>query len=252
MVTWAYVVFLVILSYAKGETADCKSQDIQPDMQGYACVTLEYIIIPVNEEHHCSLACIHSKDCRATVYDSCTLLPQPCMLLRPQPHHVYQALVQPCFEWISTCSKCAANYWVIEESGVKAYIARLYHNDDLLVGKLTNKFYAITLNGQTKISLYDYEELVVDPSCTVNWVWFNANSELLPPEGALIGGFAVATQTPLYVSRLEKSGRQVVGYYNPLNNMAWGHWSGAVSRAAFEILVIHPTYVVVWYDSNGL
>ena len=255
MVTGAYVVFLVILSYAKGETTDCKSQSIQPATQSHTCETLKYINIPVTERHRCSLACIRTEDCRATVYDNrhsvCTLLPQPCMLLRPRPDHVYQSFVQPCFKWTSTCSKCASNYWMIEESDVKTYIARMYHNDDLLVGKLTNKFYAITLDGQTKTSLNDYEELVVDPPCTVNWVWFDANNEQLPPEGALIGGFAAATRTPLYVSRLDISGRHVVGYYNPLDNTAWGFWSGAASRTTFELLVIDPTYVIVWYASNG-
>ena len=192
------------------------------------------------------------------VYDSrysiCKLLPQPCMLLWPQPNHVYQSYVYvpPCFKWISTCSKCPSNYWTTENVITKAFIARMYHNDDLLVGKLTNQFYAITLNGQTKVSKRTFEELVVDPSCTATWVSFNANNEQPPPEGALIGGFAVVTQTPLYVSRMDISGMQVVGYYNPLDNMAWGFWADAASRTTFEILVIHPTNAVLWCDSNGL
>ena len=245
------VVFFVNVLRTRGETAECKSYDVQLKLEGRNCHAAQSAIgtISVIERHHCTLACFRSKDCRATVYDSrhsvCTLFPQPCMLLRPRPNHVYRSFVQPCFKWISTCSKCNSNYWMIEFDNVKTYIARMYHNEDLLVGKLTNKFYAITLNGQTNTSLHGYEELVVDPSCNATWIWFNANSEQLLPECALIGGFAAVTQTPLYVSRLDISGRHVVGYYNPLNSLAWGHWEKAVSRTTFEVLVIHPSYVIV-------
>ena len=245
------VVFFVIVLRTRGETAECKSYDVQLKLESQICHTAQSAIgtLSVIERHHCTLACIRSKDCRATVYDSrhsaCKLLPEPCMLLRPRPDHVYLSFVQPCFKWISTCPQCALNYWMIEDGEVKAFIARMYHDEDLLVGKLTNKFYAITLDGQIKIGLHDYEELVVDQSCNATWIWFNANSEQLLPEGALIGGFSAVTETPLYVSRLDITGRQVVGYYNPINNLAWGYWEKAVSRTKFEVLVIHPSYVIV-------
>ena len=206
-----------------------------------------YRNISVTERRHCTLACIHNKECKATVHDShhsfCMLLSEPCMLLRPRSDHVYQAFQRPCTKWVSSIDD-DHGYWITEYS-LRTYIARRFINDDLVVGKVTDMFRAIRPNDTASIRGGDYEKLAVDASCRVTWVPYDATSGQSMPTGALVGGFLMATNIPLYVSRLPHHDVNLVGYYNPLNHMAWADFHGTRNGARFHIMVIQPLSVII-------
>ena len=241
------VTFWLLLSNAQGLRSNCKFQNIQSSIYGQACEKQEYINISVTERLHCSLACINNRECKAIVLDLnhsvCMLLPEPCMLLTPYPDHVYQSFQHPCTKWVPN-SHSAPGYWIYEGIGKKSYIARTFINDDLVVGKMTKQFFAIDPNGTTVIKGGNSEKLVVDELCDVTWVSYDATSGKALPGAAFIGGFLAATYTPLYVTRLPVTTsaevKKAVGYYNPLNRMAWGQLDGIRKGTMFEIMEVQP------------
>ena len=164
------------------------------------------------------------------------LLPQPCTLLKARADYVYQSFQYPCTEWVPNDGD-VPGYWIPEHGGVTSYIVRRFINNDLVVGKVTLRFFAITPSDASIVQGGDYENLVVDTPCRVTWVSHDATSRKPIPTAALIGGFLSATNTPLYVSRING---QIVGYFNPLNKMAWGQHGGIKNDTSFEIMVVQP------------
>ena len=237
------VLLCFLMRITKGITPDCKLHGIQEPIDGQACEQQEYENISATERHHCSFACIYSKGCKATVHDShhstCMLLSEPCMLLKPYPNHVYQSFQHTCTKWVPG-SDNAPGYW-ISEGGRRSYIVRKFIDDGLVVGKLTTRFFAVHPSDTSVIEgTYD-EKLVVGASCQVTWVWYDATTGGLLPDGALVGGFVVATNTLLYVSRLTVFGNKIVGYYHPLHQRAClVHYGIIRSGTRFEIMVVQP------------
>ena len=234
------VIGLLLSVSAKGIRADCESQSIESPIDGHACLTHEYSNISVTDSHHCTLACIQKEECKATVYDVghsvCMLLPQLCMLLRPRADFVYQAFHYPCTKWVPQ-SDDTPGYWIYEVR-IMSYIARSFIDDDLVVGKMTNVFNTVHPSETYAVTATHYEKLVVDPTCQVTWVSYDATTGQPLPGGALIGGFLSATNTPLYVSRLTTSGIYVVGYYDPLNRQALGELGGVIRDTIFDLMVV--------------
>ena len=244
-----YVVNGFILKNTEMETADCQPQRFESPIEGHTCEIPEHINTSVIEHHHCTMACIRSKDCTATVYDNwrsvCMALSHPCVLLKPRVGYVYQAFHHRCVEWVP-CSEDIPVYSINERiiTG-ETYIGRVFINDDLVPGKVAtalNRFYSVHPSGTYDVRRdIGYEKLVVDASCSVTWVWYNATKGQPMSTGALIGGYLAATGTPLYVSRLMPTkDLLVVGYYNPQNRMAWGLFHGIKSGVTFEVMVIQP------------
>ena len=240
------IVFYCLLSNTKPITADCNFYGIQRAEEGQACEHQEYKEISVPERRHCTLACTYRKECKAIVYDSrrsmCMLLLEPCMLLRPRSDHVYQTFQRPCTKWVS--SNDSHGYW-IDELGLRSYIGRRFVNHDLVVGKVTDKFHAIRPNDTTYIGGENYGKLVVDASCRVAWVSYDATSGQSMPTGAMVGGFLAATNIPLYVSRLPLDNINLVGYFNPLNHRAWADYYGPKNGTRFDIMVIQPPSILI-------
>ena len=193
-------IFWLMLINAKCIMTDCKFHSIQLPIDGHACRTQEYINISATESHHCSLACIHNKECSATVHDlnhsTCMLLPQPCVLLEPREDHVYQAFQYPCTKWVPKDDD-TPGYYVIA-GNVMINIVRKFINDGVVVGRMVSKFYAIHPSGTSVITGSYDERLIVDASCQVTWVMYDSTTGQTLPDGALIGGFLVATNIYLY------------------------------------------------------
>ena len=245
-----YVGLLIIVSNANGSETPCKVSTIQSPVHNQACDVPGHVSISATERHKCSLSCIRSEKCKATIYDVlhsvCKLLPEPCSLLEPYVDHVYQAFQKPCTKWVPN-SDAVKGFWIYEGSSDKSYIARAYVNADLLVGKVTSKFFTVRLDGSSVGGIPDYEELLVDASCTVTWVSYNDSSVGQPmPPGAVVGGLIAASNTPLYVSRLHHDTYLIAGYYNPLNQKAWGQYSGTRSGTIFDIMVVKAPSVLSW------
>ena len=247
----AMSIFLcVILSNAHEKT--CEARPIHAPVHGQTCETLEYITTGVTpERHHCNLACIRDKACKAIIHDSrhsvCMLLPHTCILLQPQADHVYQSFEHQCTKWVPA-SHGVPGYWVDESSTLKAYVARMFINHYPLLGKVTlNTFRSIYPNGSDYHNAEGHHEvLVVDASCCVTWVWYDATSGQPLPAGAFVGAFLTATQTSMYVSRLQIQGNPVIGYYDPLSNLARGQYYGSRSGISFDVMVVESLHVINW------
>ena len=237
----------------EGITAYCKFHGIQTIIYGQACEYQEYRNISVTQRYQCTLACIQSRDCKAIIHDvrhsMCILFPQPCMLLRTRADHVYQSLFQPCTKWFPNGDD-VPGYW-IREGGATSYIVRRYIDDDLVVGKVTDKFHSVHPSGTDLVDGGDYENLVVDASCRVTWVSYDATSGQPMPTAALIGGFLEETNTHLYVRRLTICNNYVVGYYNPLNHKAWAELgTGIENGVMFDIMTVQPSATIPWAHSD--
>ena len=247
-------VLVAILSNAKGIPIECKPKIIQSPIDGQACETLQYTNISVSERHHCTLTCTGSKDCSATIFDRrhsiCMLLSQSCNFLMPRTDHVYQSFEPPCTKWVNA-SDVPQGYMIHEEPvrQLPAYVARANADDDIVVGKMSDQFYAVHPNGPSEVRRsqgFGYEELVVHAACSVTWVPYTAASGEPLPRGAFVGGFLVHTSTPLYVSRITFQDKyKVIGYYNPLDQLSWASFAGVRSNATSEIMVIER---FIWYN----
>ena len=244
------VVMAFILKNTELVTAECQSQRFESPIEGHSCEIPEQINASVIERHHCTMACIRSNHCKATVYDNrrslCMSLSHPCVLLKPRAGYVYQAFHHRCVEWVLHGEDVPA-YFIHERITTgKTNIGRVFVDDDLVVGKVVphlNRFYSVHLSGTSDVRLNTgYEKLAADASWSVTWVWYDATKGQPLPNGAFfIGGYVVTTATPLYVSRLMPTDNLlVVGYYNPQNRKAWGLFDGIKSGATFEVMVIQP------------
>ena len=242
-----YFGLLIMLRNVKVSATRCNIHSIQLPAADQACKAGEYTNTSVIEHRQCKLACIHSEECSTIIYDGyrsvCMLLPEPCFLLKPYPGYVYQVIQHLCTKWVRNTDDVGV-YWTHEGSG-RSYVVRKYVGADLVVGKVTNRLHAISPSG-THIEgpkTGNHEELVVDASCRVTWVAYDSTTGQPIPGGALIGGFIKATNTPLYVSKFAGG---VVGYYNPLQRMAWGQLGGIKNGTQFELMVVHPPSTTPW------
>ena len=245
-----FVGFIWMPNDVKAST-NCKMSNIQSRIDDQACEPLEYTNISTSERGHCSLACAHIEECRATIFDRrhsiCMIMPQPCVLLKPRSDHVYQSFAYPCTKWVPASDKVEA-FWIYENYGItKAYVARAFVNNDLLLGKLTDNFHSINPGGSYTRGGISQEKMVVDSSCSVAWFSYDATSGQPMPADAMIGGLLTATNTPLYVSRQQKSGCDwALGYYNPINRKAWGECYGVQGSSTFEVMVAQPRHVITY------
>ena len=245
-IVMAYVrTLLVVQSFmsTKAEASDCVAIKQKHAMYGWTCQPFDHKDITNVPYHHCSLTCAQNHGCQAFVYDKaqrlCMMLSNPCVWTQPNADHVYGISKQQCFSW-EYRDKDYPFYWYYEGSG-RSYVGRRLHRGDMLVGKVTNNFNTVDPYSFSKVNGGITENLVVDPSCQVAWVPYDANSGLPLPDDALIGGVLSATNTPLYVVRQQSGTIRVTGYYNPLVKLAWGEtWisSGVVNNTVFEIMTI--------------
>ena len=240
--TGIWVVFWLLLKCTESRTTSCEFHDIQSPIHDQACVTQRYRNISVTERHHCTLACIQSNECAATVHDSrhsvCMLMSEPCMSMRLRAGYVYQAFQCLCTKWVPG-SDVVSGYW-IKEGSSKSYIARRFIDDDLVLGKVTDKFYAIRPTDTTVVMGGNYEILVIDAICNIIWVPYDATSGQSIPTGTLVGGFMAVTNAPLFVSKLTISAINVIGYYNPFHHKARGQFHDTRSGTRFDIMVVQP------------
>ena len=209
--------------------AVCKSLDtVRRPIYDMACQPFNHRNISTASRHHCTLVCKHNDNCDAIIYDTarhaCMLMVDACFSLKPYPDHVYQI-------WTYECTKLVPKtgyydvYWFLTNGQGNNAVTRGVRDGDTDVGKafvnglgLASVHYAISSNG-TEIIERDFERLVVDPSCAVNWVSHYASLGQPLPLGSLIGGIITATNTPLYVARLFVSNHFITGYFNPINNL---------------------------------
>ena len=175
-----YIGFVWMPGNAKASSTYCKMGNIQSRVDGQACDPPEYTNISASEWRHCSLACAHIKECRATIFDHrrsfCMIMPQPCVLLKPYSDHVYQSFEYPCTKWVPAAKDNVEAVWIYERNNNKAYVARVFDNNDLLLGKLTDNFYGIDPSGYKTQGGSSQEKVVVDPSCSVTWVSYDATT----------------------------------------------------------------------------
>ena len=122
----------------------------------------------------------------------------------------------------------------------RSYVARRVYNDNIVIVKMTDTggFFWVNPTDGTGGTFSTYELLIVEASCGVAWATHDTSNKQPVPKGALVGGILTATNTPLYVARQDVDGRLVGGYYNPLNVMAWGAFSGTKNNTVFEIMVV--------------
>ena len=144
----------------------------------------------------------------------------PYFSLEPFPNHVYRSFKYECTKWVAPDESYPA-YWFTEKSS-RSYVSQQAHGGNIIIDKKTDNFYSIDPSNKSVIidknKMFDL--LVVDPSCSVNWVQHYSTSGQPLPRGALIGGKLTDTNTPLYVVRQNLVHRVFCGNYNPLNGKA--------------------------------
>ena len=205
-----------------------------PPTHGKACQPFDYSNITANDQHYCFLTCAARSDCHGIIFDAsrfvCMQLKGTCLTLESYPRHVYQSFEDECAKWVPESGDYNVYGWLFGRRTNTNIVARTFRDGDIIVGKLTNKFFYISGNG-TVVMGGSYERLVVDSGCDVTWDSYNSNSCLPLPPGALIGGVLTATNTPLYVARFRIAGEVYLfsGYFNPLNQLAWTEYLAAIS-----------------------
>ena len=237
---------LLIQIYAviAADASECMAVQQDETLNDWACQPFDHQDVDITNlsYHHCSLTCFQHQKCQAFIYDkvtgTCLVMDYICVWPRPNMGNIYGISKPQCFRW-EPHGTDHPFYWFIESGNLKCFTGRRPHQDDMLVGKVTNNFYTIDPSSSSIISGGTYEKLVVDPSCEVTWVPHDANSGQQLPSDALIGGVLSDTNTPLYAVRQQVSGKLFMSYYNPLNNKAWGEASSSVrSTAVFEVMTI--------------
>ena len=229
------------------DASDCVEIKQDRVLHGWTCQPFDHQDITNVPYHHCTLTCIQHEECQAFIYDKvvqlCMLLSNPCVLTQPAGGHIYGISKPQCVSW-EHHDEDYPFYWYYEGPH-KSYVGRRLHRGDMLVGKVINGFYTVDPNDFSHILGGSYENLVVDTSCEVTWVYHDANSGQSLPTDALIGGVLAATNSPLYVARQLHGVNHMGGYYNPIENQAWSpHWiRGPVvlKSSMFEVMtVMHP------------
>ena len=235
---------LIVIGITPASTT-CKSVVTIPPAYDKACKYFGHINISTTTEYHCSLSCIQESICYATIYDAtrhnCMLLDGCCLLLQPFPGHVYQTLKHECVKWVPHSGDDDV-YWLYDgDSMRKNFIARSVHDGDHIVGKeIEGTFHGVSRDGDYVTKGSSYERLVVYPSCHATWVGHDYSTGEPLPTGVLIGGILTSKNTPLYVVKLVSGSKSFSGYFNPLNDLAWGEIIGVKSRQYFEVLVTLP------------
>ena len=232
--------FLTILA----DASECIIGTQNHAFDGWSCQPFGHRDITNVPYHHCSLTCIQSLEWQAFIYNKqewlCMMLNKPCVWTQPYAGHIYGISKPQCFTW-ENHDKPYPFYWYYEGAH-KNYVGRRLLHGDLLIGKVTGSFHTVDPNSFSLVSGGSYETLVVDPSCKVSWLPYDANSGQPLPYDALIGGTLSTTNTPLYVARQLQGTIYITGYYNPLNNKAWGpSWSSGpliLNSTVFEVMAV--------------
>ena len=223
-------------------TSTCVSTDTIPPIEGVACQPFEARNITASKPEFCSLACVQDQRCEATIYDIiqgfCLLMNNPCFSLEPRSNHVYRSFKHECTKWVPSDGSYPA-YWFFEFNPQRSYVSRKAHQGNIIIGKKTNRFYAVNPIDNHMVDGGSYELLMVEPNCNVTWVSHDSTSGQPLPRGALIGGVLADTNTPLYVARISYEGGLLAGFYNPLNGMAWSIYSGAKNSTLLEIMIVN-------------
>ena len=242
--TTAATCCLLLLTEVVCVTTACETAATIPPTHDKACQPFDYNNITAIMKRHCSLACAARSECHAIIFDTtrhvCMLLTETCLTLQPYPGHIYQSFKHECIKWVPGTSDYNA-FWFFAYGSVKNIVARRYHEGDIIVGKVTNKFHGISSDG-TQFMGVSYEWMVLHPSCDVTWVSYDSRSGQPLPSGAFIGGMIMTTNTPLYVVRVAigVNGYLFSGYFNPLNQLAWIQYNGPRSSDLFEVMVVQP------------
>ena len=201
-VVMSYVRTLLVVQSSLCIIADashCIGIEQKHAIAGWTCQPFDHKDITNVPYHHWSMACIHSHNCQAFIYDNvkqlCMMLSKPCVWTQPYAGYSYAISKSQCFRWQDS-DKDFSSYWYYEAQGW-SYVARRLHQGDMVVGKVTNAFHAVDPNTLSSIHDGIYENLVVDPSCQAAWVPHDASSGQSLPADALIGGVLSAKNTPL-------------------------------------------------------
>ena len=239
---WGEHQLILLMIGISAVTPTCMDVDTILAVQDMACQPFEYRNITAIKLEFCSLACVQSQRCEATIYDKtsgvCMLMNNPCFSLEQKFNHVYRSFMPECFKWVPKNGSHPV-YWFLEGNTVWSYVSRTAHEGNIITGKKTDHFYIISPIDNSVVISGDYELLLVEPYCNVTWVPHDTTSSQPIPRGALIGGILTDTNTPLYVARLLTSGVVCGGYYNPLNGKAWAEFEGMHSNTVFEIMVVN-------------
>ena len=239
---WGKHQLMLLMIGISAVTPICMDVDTIPPVEDMACQPFESRNITAIKPEFCSLACVQSQRCEATIYDKksevCMLMKNPCFSLEHRFNHVYRSFMPECIKWVPMSGGYPV-YWFLETNTQRSYVSRTAREGNIITGKKTDQFYVVSPNDNSVVIGGDYELVVVQPHCSVTWVSHDTTSSQPIPRGALIGGILTDTNTPLYVARLLTSGVVCGGYYNPLNGKAWAEFMGMNSNTVFEIMVVN-------------
>ena len=125
----------------------CTTRKIQSHINDRACKPPQYTKIRTSEQQNCYLHCVHIRECKATFLCLMFSLHAPTTivhLLKPNVRHIPQFFEYPCTKLVPTNDGIGA-CWVYEWDRVKAYVARAFVDNDLILGKLIDSFHCINL-----------------------------------------------------------------------------------------------------------
>ena len=215
-----------------------------------ACTGVTGINITGVTEYECTLYCMQHSTCMAVNYDIqsnvCVGMEKPCPVVQPLSHVYYRILAASGSHW---CAHWMANMdWnnprIIKVNGeLETYypvgVTRFQTGDgDIVPAKWpNNNYYSFSVKLGTDLVVSEFEMLVVDDSCSMRWVYYDASTGDPLPTGAIQGGY-LADRTPLYVAVIHaRENRRVPGYYNHATRMGTCEYFGETTVQQVDLLI---------------
>ena len=219
-------------------------------LMGFGCARNKQVTFTDVAGHECVLRCMLHKSCTAVNYYAeekiCVRFEVPCPILEMHQHVHYQILapthLEGCINWVNTHDwdyprMVKYNHTV---NGLKPHgVARLMMAGEILPAKRprTNQV-AITVQGNARVSKDIFEFWVVNETCSLLWMDYDASSGNCLPAGAVVGG-RLADETPLYVAAVNVSASQhVIGYYNHVTRVATCVYAQVTKSQIMKILTV--------------
>ena len=168
---WGKHHLILLMIGISGVTPKCIEVDTILPIDDVACQPFESRNITTMKLEFCSLACVQSQGCEATIYDKssggCMLMNDPCFSLKPQFNHVYRSFKHECTKWLPPDERYPA-YCFTEGGTVQSCVSRAAHQSNVVIGKKTNSFYAINPVSNRVFRSDSYEVLIVEPGPRLN------------------------------------------------------------------------------------
>lgn len=196
---------------------------------GQFCASHIYANLTNLPRHLCVHRCMTSPGkCAAISYNTqgryCTMVSMACAFPEFNNDFVYMRFEHPeCVNWIPHIGgeNYPENTVVVDDV---RFAGRVRQGENFLVGyidttQVPTGITARTLSGDI-VTSEEYEVLVVDPACPLEWVYYDSQSHSSLPDGVVAGGYLY--NRSVYVAQWSTTSTYF-GYYDELTGYSYIH-----------------------------